>query len=448
MRIAFEELRRSLKENPLFSGKSWQIAAEPWRFSAEIAETFRSIGNACLAFYCAQEKLYLASAAGKSLLRNRRLEAPWVADLYDRGKPPRLIAHQRSRALAGTVPPVLRPDLLLTDEGFALTELDSVPGGIGLTACLSRLYACGETMAVDFWKTLSRGNAARNIVVAVADEAASYRPEFEWLAQTLRRECAAKIAVCHPNELRITPDGVFFENTRADLVYRFFELFDLEHFYAAEALMDAVEARQVEVFPPMRTFQEEKMSLALFWHPGLQDFWREALDEKSHAVLQKIIPKTWVLEPVPALPASAVLWAPKPIRDWGELASVPLRERNWVLKSSGFDENAWGARSVTVGNDASQKEWSDALAQALESGAQNRLYVLQEFKKPKRTELAVFDESGAVKTMSGRMRICPYYFVRGHAETLHAGTLATLCPADKKIIHGMRSAALAPGVCA
>ena len=31
-------------------------------------------------------------------------------------------------------PTVLRPDLLLTDEGFVMTELDSVPGGIGLTA--------------------------------------------------------------------------------------------------------------------------------------------------------------------------------------------------------------------------------------------------------------------------------------------------------------------------
>ena len=28
------------------------------------------------------------------------------------------------------------PDLLITDHGFALTELDSVPGGIGLTAWL------------------------------------------------------------------------------------------------------------------------------------------------------------------------------------------------------------------------------------------------------------------------------------------------------------------------
>ena len=36
--------------------------------------------------------------------------------------------------------PVLRPDLLPTRDGFALTEWDSVPGGIGLTDHLGRIY--------------------------------------------------------------------------------------------------------------------------------------------------------------------------------------------------------------------------------------------------------------------------------------------------------------------
>ena len=39
----------------------------------------------------------------------------------------------------GVLPPVLRPDLLPTRDGFALTEWDSVPG-IGLTDHLGRIY--------------------------------------------------------------------------------------------------------------------------------------------------------------------------------------------------------------------------------------------------------------------------------------------------------------------
>ena len=42
--------------------------------------------------------------------------------------------------------------------------------------------------------------------------------------------------------------------------------------------------------------------------------------------------------------------------------------------------------------------------------------------------------------MPGRVRLCPYYFVVGNGDQARAklgGVLATVCPADKKIIHGM-----------
>jgi len=59
---------------------------------------------------------------------------------------------------------VLRPDLLVTEDGFALTELDSVPGGIGLTAFLNRLYESGDDtiigrgdlMVEGFYQSLAR----------------------------------------------------------------------------------------------------------------------------------------------------------------------------------------------------------------------------------------------------------------------------------------------------
>lgn len=41
--------------------------------------------------------------------------------------------------------------------------------------------------------------------------------------------------------------------------------------------------------------------------------------------------------------------------------------------------------------------------------------------------------------MSGRVRLSPYYFVEGDQAKL-GGILATICPKDKKIIHGMRDA--------
>ena len=45
--------------------------------------------------------------------------------------------------------------------------------------------------------------------------------------------------------------------------------------------------------------------------------------------------------------------------------------------------------------------------------------------------------------MKGRVRLCPYYFVEGDRVKLR-GALATIAPADKKFLHGMRDAILVP----
>ena len=75
-------------------------------------------------------------------------------------------------------------------------------------------------------------------------------------------------------------------------------------------------------------------------------------------------------------------------------------------------------------------------------------FVLQRYEKPKVVEAYWFDfVSNELVKMEGRVRLCPYYFVHGEADSARAhlsGVLATICPADKKIIHGMKDAILAP----
>ncbi|MDB6119765.1 MAG: hypothetical protein JWO08_3546, partial [Verrucomicrobiaceae bacterium] len=49
--------------------------------------------------------------------------------------------------------------------------------------------------------------------------------------------------------------------------------------------------------------------------------------------------------------------------------------------------------------------------------------------------------------MQSRVRLCPYYFVpAGTDDTQLGGVLATVCPSDKKILHGMRDAMMLPCV--
>jgi hypothetical protein len=63
-------------------------------------------------------------------------------------------------------------------------------------------------------------------------------------------------------------------------------------------------------------------------------------------------------------------------------------------------------------------------------------------------ETSYFDFArNVVVPMAGRVRLCPYYFVAGEGGAERAqlgGVLATICPSDKKLIHGMKEAILAP----
>ena len=46
------------------------------------------------------------------------------------------------------------------------------------------------------------------------------------------------------------------------------------------------------------------------------------------------------------------------------------------------------------------------------------------------------------RTYDGRVRLCPYYFVTGNDAVRLGGVLATIAPADKRLIHGMTDAVM------
>jgi hypothetical protein len=118
-----------------------------------------------------------------------------------------------------------------------------------------------------------------------------------------------------------------------------------------------------------------------------------------------------------------------------------------ILKISGYSEKAWGARGVHLGSDLSQAEWSAAVDEAL-GAFPHSPYILQRYRKPGVVQTTWFDfDRGELVPMAGRARLCPYYFLHGEGDAARprlGGVLATICPEDKKIIHGMREAVLAP----
>lgn len=457
--LAFCDLRETFRARELFEDKTWQLSPFAFSLDAEAVEELNRIGEATLEFHRAVEQLYLRSVAGKNLLRNRKLEAPWVAEYYDRGKPAALVGFNRSTEWRGVLPPVFRPDLLLTENGFALTEFDSVPGGIGLTAFLNRLYGerdaavigRDDAMIEAFERAVAPPDDSGRrplVAIVVSEEAAVYRPELEWLTEQLQAR-GRRVFCLSPQELIPLGGGIFFDlegnPEKIDVIYRFFELYDLKNFPTADYLFEALENREVTVTPPLKTIFEEKLSMALFHHHLLRDYWRESLSRRSLQILEKLIPRSWIIDPQP-LPPGAVHVGPEVggrlMSDWQELGEASQRERDLILKISGFHESAEGARSVVYGRDSSREEWQVAVADAI-GKSPHHLHIVQEYRKPVRCQHPVYDEEGEVREVYGRVRLCPYYFVHGE-ETELSGILATFCPADKKIIHGMKDAAMLP----
>src|SRR5260221_751275 len=181
-------IREQIPAGGLFTGLEWRISPAPFPLGEHLAKEIESLGRVLLQFYRAVNLLYRKSAEGK--------QPEWVARWLDLGKPAELIALQRSAAFKNDVPRVIRPDILLTENGFSITELDSVPGGIGLTAWLNKTYS-----AINYQPStinllggadgMIRGfesifGDAKQIHIIVSEEAKTYRPEMEWLCEQVQ----------------------------------------------------------------------------------------------------------------------------------------------------------------------------------------------------------------------------------------------------------------------
>jgi hypothetical protein len=240
-------------------------------------------------------------------------------------------------------------------------------------------------------------------------------------------------------------DSQFNDFAGDSAVYRFFELFDLPNVANAKKIFELAAEKKIHLTPPPKPVFEEKMLFALLWNRNLQNFWRQELGEGFLARLKRVIPYTWLVDPTPLPPHAAI--PELNLTDWQQLKTLSQKERDLILKVSGFSENAWGARGVFLGSDLPQAEWSAAVDAALKN-FETSPSVLQRFHKPSLVDASWFDfTKNEVVPMKGRARLCPYYFVAGEGDSARpqlGGVLATIVPADKKIVHGMTEAVLAP----
>jgi hypothetical protein len=461
-------IRSAFPKEGLFAEKDWLLSPDAFPIEKKFLAELEQLGHRLFVFQRACNQLYQLSIKGK--------QPAWVARYLDAGKPKELIEFSRRKEIRDDLPRVIRPDLILTEKDYIIAEIDSVPGGIGLTGWLNQTYSKfdseiigGADGMLDGFRTVLPNGGD----IVISQEAATYRPEMEWIAARLNQKIpdtrssrldekrirsaenptvaagvdrgphrnASLAGIADPGYSWRVVAAENYEPQDGRAVYRFFELFDLPNIPGIENTLRANAEGGITITPPIKPYLEEKMWFALFWMHPLREFWRRELGEKYFSKLQEVIPYSWLLDPTP-LPQHAVI--PRlEIHDWREAARFSQKDRDLLLKVSGFSPLGWGSRGIALGADLPHAEWEKRIEHALET-FESSPTIMQRFRKGSLFDHPYWDpDSGELKTMKGRVRLCPYYFVEADRVKLR-GALATIAPADKKFVHGMSDAILVP----
>src|SRR5437773_5132228 len=271
-------IRATFPKEGLFAEKDWLLSPDAFPIDKKFLAELEQLGHRLFVFQRACNLLYQLSIKGK--------QPEWVARYLDAGKPAELVQFSRRKEIRDDLPRVIRPDLIFTEDGCIIAEIDSVPGGIGLTAWLNQTYStfdkeiigAADGMLDGFEIVLPNGGD-----IVVSREAATYRPEMEWIAARLKgRSTYAKATADRQRQdsESATWRVVAAENYEPQdgrAVYRFFELFDLPNIPKIDNLLRANAEGRVTITPPIKPYLEEKMWFALFWLKPLHEFWRREL---------------------------------------------------------------------------------------------------------------------------------------------------------------------------
>jgi hypothetical protein len=435
---------------------AWRITPEPFPLAPATVAKLQTIGADLLKFYRGLNKLYFQSVRGTM--------PSFVREYLEMGKPEQIIRLQRQNRFKQDIPSVIRPDIILTervtDAGMIAAELDAVPGGMGFVGAMGQTYCELGFDQVGEYDGILQGFAAMAraltgkerpvIAIVVSVESEDYRGEMIWLADALARAGFADAVAVRPEEVVFTEEALVVDTPTGrrtvDLLYRFFELFDLLNIPKQELIFYAARHKRVVVTPPPKSFFEEKLTFALLHHPMLETFWRQEMGADAYERVGRLFPQTWILDPRP-LPPQAVIDRlradGRAVHQWSQLYGLSKSERLYVVKPSGFSELSWGSKGVYVGDDLTKDEWMAVLDGGL-AMFERTPHIVQRFHKGRRVQVPYLDvKAGEIKTMDGRVRLCPYYFVVGDEAKL-SGVLATIVPADKRLIHGMSTAIMAP----
>ncbi len=291
----------------------------------------------------------------------------------------------------------LRPDLILTDTGFCVCEIETSPFGLGLAEILNRAYGNQGYDTVVYQNQLKnyiQSQINDSGTIAYSDKVKAFEGQLQFMATDLFSS-ASKIW----NAKQIDSQSITNKQ-----IYRAFylnEKFTDKNVYQF--------LQQPHLYIPTSTPQfEEKALLSFIWDKRYATTLKERLGNGDFSLLREIIPKTWVLGEEKYVDGGL----PNGIQDVLELADLSKSNRKFVLKQSGFSiSSSWGEGVKFL-----HKFGKNKVIELLKTAAEDKehLYVIQEFGQGKNVPMSFIDEDGVLQNINAKIRITPYYAYMGN----------------------------------
>lgn len=352
----------------------FRISPEPFYISDEEARTIERIGHEVSSFMLATNDLYATNDIARELL--------------DRGKPEVFLNDQRPNYA------FLRPDMIITRDGFTICEIETSVFGLALSELLNRGYVAAGFETMSEVSTL-RDHVASTLpdegTIVYTDKTKAFAGQLEFLAKQVFSGNDRTWQAAHAGNV-----------TETQAIYRAHYLIEHLTDVALKALYEKPGANAQSV-PSLTPQFEEKAILAFIWDKRFEEFYRHALGNAGFELLRSVIPPTWIVGEeahfAPGLPGS--------MQGSVDLAKLSRPHRNFVLKPSGFSQDSSWSEGVIFLQTKSREDSRKHLEHAAANSAQ-QLYVVQEFKEGVKRPMHYETPDGVVSTQA-RVRLTPYF---------------------------------------
>lgn len=310
----------------------------------------------------------------------------------------------------------LRPDLLLTENGFSLCEIETSPFGLALAELINQSFIVAgyDTLVEeDVLEKFIKANTPSSGSIVYSAHGRSYEGQLQFLADQV-----------------FSGEGRFWNAQQSEYVpykpnsayYRAFYIYEgLEDLFVNNLVGKTLDNGNL-VIPSYTPHVEEKALLSFIWDRRWEDILKRRLGQGTFNHLRQIIPITWILGEEKYVDGALSV---------DSLVGLSNAKRKFVLKKSGFGEGSSWSKGVSFLQEKSAEVTAKLLEKAQNSDS---LYIVQEFRKSKE-RCMIGDGADGLHEMAARIRLTPYFsFVKGSEGNLIA-IKATGCE-KTNYIHG------------